>query len=609
MKKNQKLLTSLLVILALAIGGFMYSQKDSERQTDHQEKSPVEKESLKDSTAFAEYIKETMLEITQGEEVYVKKSGTEEYQMVSETTVLHEGDSVKVGENSEAYIYWMDDSRSILNSNTEIVIMELQMNEEDPTDTDIQFNITVGEVWSKAMNIVNDEATFSIKSGDVVVGIRGTTVNVDNRDEVIIQAIDHAIYLLGLGIDIPEGEEATVEKNEGETDASDVSVSPIADEFYQSDWFGYCDEEDHKYEENVRAKMLERIQNQVDTMDSAELPVREDLQTLQAQIENVLQLALLNLNKAVLAFSQNNNEEGTQLLQSYEGHIAAIQKLLSDIDNEGFVKKVRLKIAANNAILLKYSHLLMPDNDDMTGMMENVILNQITDKERKQKIEELFKTRRFFNATDRLRDASQEDIEELLKRYESLFAQFEQNGFKPYECKVLVGLKKKLEDYNVELPALFDCQTGEVDQASPTSGTQQNRNPNQNNTPSNPLPETKPDGTLLIQLQNTISSLTCLDSNAAQKLQGVLSQKNNLTSEQAVFLQQKINALKQRCRLDIEGRIAEKRRQLANLQSQPTTVTDPHTTGEVGIQPNNQEQINRLSNEIDQLQSLLNMWR
>ncbi len=134
------------------------------------------------------------------------KHPTEEtYQLITGTHELTKGDSLRVGDSSKATIYWPDGSVSRLKGGTELVIQDLHVDEDD-VSSQVEVELTSGEVWSKVLQFVDEDSQFSVKTSNSVSGVRGTTflaaydaINKTTRIDTFEHAVKVDAILSGSG--------------------------------------------------------------------------------------------------------------------------------------------------------------------------------------------------------------------------------------------------------------------------------------------------------------------------------------------------------------------------------------------------------------------------
>ncbi len=139
-----------------------------------------------------------------------RAEGTKE--TVTTATTVAPGDNLTVSNDGFASIQWFDDSVSRLKAGTIIRITATDYNPDDISQTKVNFEVVTGTVWSKVMDLVNGESSFSAQGGGVVSVVRGTVFNMTiTTDAVLVDAIEHATFVKMEGEetrDIAQGESA-----------------------------------------------------------------------------------------------------------------------------------------------------------------------------------------------------------------------------------------------------------------------------------------------------------------------------------------------------------------------------------------------------------------
>jgi len=199
---------------------------------------------------------------------------------VIEETRVSIGDTISVAENSEATLYWFDDSISRLDAGTEITIDKADYNPENINEVDINFEVIKGGVWSKVQNLVDEDSEFLSYSGGVVAGVRGSTYNfLVTGTEVAVEAIRHGAFIgerTATGIarrkPIASGSVGTaVIERLGVTDDLDVfEVEEIAEFRWDSSEFQENLERDKVATNEIWDRNIERMKQRIGALPGEE---------------------------------------------------------------------------------------------------------------------------------------------------------------------------------------------------------------------------------------------------------------------------------------------------------------------------------------------------
>ncbi len=130
------------------------------------------------------------LEVAQGT-VYVNGEA------VNENTILYPGDSVMTAQGGMAHLQMMDDSRLTLGPDTRIVLTAIDTDPLDRNKTTIVVDQLQGRLWTQVVNLVDPEASVSVRfpDGEVTLHQRATVdVRVD-RDETELQVVQNLVEL------------------------------------------------------------------------------------------------------------------------------------------------------------------------------------------------------------------------------------------------------------------------------------------------------------------------------------------------------------------------------------------------------------------------------
>ena len=254
MKKKIVISLAIGIILLLAIFALINSKESSGISS---------VEDLLAPPAVADYYEETnRIEVDSGTVTIFRSTGEEE--VVTESADVEIGDKIVVGVNSEATLYWFDDSISRLSTGTEISIDKADYNPENISETDISFEVVTGEVWSKVQNLVDEESEFLSYTGNIVAGVRGSTYNHKIFDgKVSIASIEHAAFIedgSGDSLVIVSGEEATMD------DDGKVEAKEIPEEKMNGEWYKENLNKDKSDKKKTMRKKLDRLKKKIGPM-------------------------------------------------------------------------------------------------------------------------------------------------------------------------------------------------------------------------------------------------------------------------------------------------------------------------------------------------------
>lgn len=246
---NKKVLI-LVIALAVVAAGVLVYFKVADR-------SDSDMDNLLVPTAAADVYEDTnRLEVSEGSVTIKRVSGEEEE--VTDETDVGVGDTIVVGIEGKATLYWFDHSISRLSAGTELTIDQAAYNPENINEADIGFEVISGEVWSKVQAIVDEDSEFLGYAGNVVAGVRGSVFNFAVKgDDVIVDSIAHA---LTVGDEtMTSGQQGSFEKDSGDK----ISVDAIPDKVWERDWFKNNLESDDIDQKRMMAAMMEKLRNSI----------------------------------------------------------------------------------------------------------------------------------------------------------------------------------------------------------------------------------------------------------------------------------------------------------------------------------------------------------
>ncbi len=598
---------------------------------------------------FAAFVQETSLEVKK-DTVSLKGTNDADYKPVSGKITLAQGDSVKTDPAGEAIITWPDDSVTRLAPGSEIQITELTIDKNDPTNSDIKYNLFNGKVWNKAMNIVNDKASYSMQSGNVVAGIRGTVFDFERQGcNVTMHVFEHAVNLPNQDVDVVDGEQVTLQENCNGNENDNVNASqsgPIVEEidpkYLESEWVTENESQDDTYDRELKKELLDQIKSDLgkndDSLQSFKTQQAADSTTdPQEKAQILFFLAKQHLYAGIIAYTEGDTGKGSNEVSLYQNTLVKLNDVLNGISDSGFVDSMEAKIKALNLLWLKYTRILFGEEKTLTDLFETLALDASGDD--REALEAVLRTRNFFLMSDGLENGqSAQQLEQLLQQYNELLAKLATQGLKTYECRILQRISKKLAQLGVSVPTEFQCTIGNANDntngningnANDNSNTNENSNDNanenlnNNNTTSNrnanvrpntnvnrrtpPNANTKPpvdEAALLNKLQGQAAGLSCESASLASQLNGILSQGTSLSVANKAALKSSVSAKAASCKSVLQSAIADLEKELNSVINQIEGLDPGQLTGPVGTGLKGQR--SSIEGKIGALRSIVN---
>lgn len=229
---------------------------------------------------------------------------------VETNSEIHEGDSLKVAEGGMATIYWQDGSLSRVKGPAEVAVTKMASNEN--LDTHVDMNIRSGEVWTKVLDMVTEDSSFTSRTKTTVASIRGTEVfQKSSEGEEIVSTYQHGVDVEVAGETKPllEGQELRMEH--GKETIQTRAVDPAS-------WIARARERDKEYIGTLgndrNKRIAELMEKRVSTLPSdAELKELLDFTTgnipeKNEKIQNVIDTLSLQIKMS----SYNGEYEAAQ---------------------------------------------------------------------------------------------------------------------------------------------------------------------------------------------------------------------------------------------------------------------------------------------------------
>ncbi len=249
---NKKILIPIIALLLVLLGVLAYLKVFSHTSDTNENTNEISDNLLIPTAAADLYEDSNRLEISEGS-VKIKRASGEEEEINDETTVSV-GDTIKVSDDGKATLYWFDDSISRLSAGTEITIDKADYNPDNLNETNVNFKVVSGKVWSKVQAIVDEDSEFLGYVGAVVAGVRGSVFNISvEGDEVVFDSVEHALMI---GDDVlTSGERARFHLRGGDK----ISRGDIPDEEWGKQWFKENSDSDKQDHDRMMQLMLRRL--------------------------------------------------------------------------------------------------------------------------------------------------------------------------------------------------------------------------------------------------------------------------------------------------------------------------------------------------------------
>ena len=123
----------------------------------------------------------TVIESLRGEGV-IERAG-EQY-FASDEMELEEGDKVYTGENGWVSIKFLDDSVARLKEGSLITINKLFEDVENQSITNVEVEVAHGDMWTRVLNLFEDESYFMVTAGDMEASTKKAAFNVSMEEDV-----------------------------------------------------------------------------------------------------------------------------------------------------------------------------------------------------------------------------------------------------------------------------------------------------------------------------------------------------------------------------------------------------------------------------------------
>ncbi|TSC55767.1 MAG: hypothetical protein G01um101418_814 [Parcubacteria group bacterium Gr01-1014_18] len=106
--------------------------------------------------------------------VYIRHSGQNVWLEAKNNAVLLQGDTVKTALDGEAAINFFDSGISRLDRDSQITLRKLFIDSQSRNKINIEYEFDFGRIWSRLLNLLDRDSSYTLTAGDTVATIRGT---------------------------------------------------------------------------------------------------------------------------------------------------------------------------------------------------------------------------------------------------------------------------------------------------------------------------------------------------------------------------------------------------------------------------------------------------
>lgn len=266
--------------------------------------------------------------------------------IVSEPTVVREGDSIETQEGAMAHLYFVDDSRMTLAPHSVVSLVSAEVNPENKADTRIEVYQESGRSWVQVLNLVSKESYF-------LVSFPGGNAQVDSRASFDLSIGEETRLTVARNIvDLNlSGEEVAYTGTLGQgaelvrTDDT-IDTHAIPQERKDELWWDFNDSYGITY-----AGMLDSQYKEEATLHASILPTnplyflktfRENVQvslafSSSAKEELLVQQAESRLNEAQVLLAQGETAAAEEVLTVYH---ETVEEALENTDNVVLLAKL-----------------------------------------------------------------------------------------------------------------------------------------------------------------------------------------------------------------------------------------------------------------------------
>lgn len=259
--------------------------------------------------------------------------------VVSEPSIVREGDFIETQEGAMAHIYFVDDSRMTLAPSSVVSLVNAEVNPQNKADTRIEVYQESGRSWVQVLNLVSKDSYFlvSFPGGNAQVDSRASfdlSVGEETRLTVARNIVDLNLSGESVAYTGTLGQGAELVRT-----ADVIDTHAIPQERKDELWWDFNDQYGISYAEVVDSHYKEEA-----TLHASILPTnplyflktfREDIQvslafSASAKEELLVQQAENRLNEAQILFAQGETDAAEEVLTVYH---ETVEEALENTDN------------------------------------------------------------------------------------------------------------------------------------------------------------------------------------------------------------------------------------------------------------------------------------
>ncbi|MEK7528724.1 MAG: DUF5667 domain-containing protein [Patescibacteria group bacterium] len=295
---------------------------------------------------------------------------------VRDHMVLKTKDIIRTGADSSTSIYFLDDSVARLDENTELRINKLFVNPVAVTETFVEVNVEKGRVWSRVVNLIDDNAAFQVKTGSVTATARKKAafdVDVGEKGKTKVSTFQHSV-----NVTIEDNARSQTSKVSKGFEAEFqgvklLSVKPQGDvvpEEKKDTWVETNLAQDQEY---VASLIEERGKERQSQLVGGVIPVTEISVTAQqffgltpsSRIDVAMKAALVKLTKAEQLLNDGEKDKADKALEEYKELVVSASDALKEAEKSdpGEYAQLQRKIDEHISFYKKQFAVLLPDQN------------------------------------------------------------------------------------------------------------------------------------------------------------------------------------------------------------------------------------------------------
>lgn len=216
---------------------------------------------------------------------FIMESGSEKWAELKREQEISAGDTIKTESDGTAMVNLFDNSSSRIGPDSEIAFDELYIDSENYGQTKVGISVQVGKVWSRIIQLMDKDSSFTVGSDSTVATVRGTIFNFElSKDGVAkVDNVENLVEVAAVKtkeeldpetgkkvkvretirkVNLEQGMSSQLDEKSNFDELEKIKIQKTGASIQESDWFQGNIRADEEFEKELRAKQ-ERMNKEI----------------------------------------------------------------------------------------------------------------------------------------------------------------------------------------------------------------------------------------------------------------------------------------------------------------------------------------------------------